>query len=208
MEKFCKRCGSEFNLKHPAERFCFACRAKRAHEMKRIRDARYKDKKRHGGKRARLIEKNGLICNRCSKVGTRYDIHTHHINHDKDHEYQEMLCRSCHAKAHGFGDEARLRAILLDSIPRETVEDALRGKRIKDAHKVLGISRSALFKIRKKYGFKKIKPNKVYITKEQLGSLAHLTQAKQAEILGVSSGSITRHRKIHGLSRINKPKIV
>ena len=70
-------------------------------EHKRATDNSYKDKVRHGNKRAELIARSGLVCSRCGKVGTRFSIVAHHVTHDnQDHSEQVLLCRACHAREH------------------------------------------------------------------------------------------------------------
>ena len=71
------------------------------HRRKRRVDNAYKDQTRHGGKRNELIKKNGIVCSGCGKKGTRFQIVTHHTTLDKNnHQFQKMLCRSCHMKIH------------------------------------------------------------------------------------------------------------
>lgn len=65
-----------------------------------------KDNLRHGGKRSELIKENGLVCSSCGKSGGSFDIVAHHTTFKKtDHENQELLCRSCHAKIHRVGND-------------------------------------------------------------------------------------------------------
>jgi len=62
----------------------------------------YKDATRHGEMREAMIEKFGLVCSKCGvEKNDRFDIVMHHITfNNKEHEYQELLCRSCHASIH------------------------------------------------------------------------------------------------------------
>jgi len=70
-------------------------------EKVRKLDNEYKDKIRHGGKRKELIQKNGLKCSFCGKMGDKFTIVAHHITfNNQDHSKQILLCRSCHAKLH------------------------------------------------------------------------------------------------------------
>ena len=97
--RFCEECGNEFEPKTRRSKYCSETCGKIAS------DRRYKDKMRHGDKRQNLIKKNGLICSKCGKAGNEFEIIAHHSDFDKyDHENQVLLCRSCHAKEHGFGE--------------------------------------------------------------------------------------------------------
>ena len=72
---------------------------------KRQRDCVYKDKTRHGEKRQEMIKKFGLKCSECGlESENEFDIVLHHVKFDpQDHSEQVLLCRSCHAKVHNFG---------------------------------------------------------------------------------------------------------
>ena len=89
----CQECGSEFEPKTRNSKYCSKICSKKASNR------RYKDKRRHGDKRQKLIKRNGLICAKCGKSGNEFDIVAHHSAFDKyDHKNQVLLCRSCHAK--------------------------------------------------------------------------------------------------------------
>jgi len=98
-DRICGECGSEFEPKTSRSKYCSkACSKKAANR-------RHKDKRRHGDKRQKLIKKNGLICAKCGKSGNEFEIVAHHSAFDKyDHKNQVLLCRSCHAKEHEFGE--------------------------------------------------------------------------------------------------------
>ena len=69
-------------------------------EEKRSKDNDYKDNIRHGGKRKELLE-NGLLCANCGTEKPSNRLDAHHITHNPaEHEHQELLCKSCHAKEH------------------------------------------------------------------------------------------------------------
>ena len=125
-----------------------------------INDQRYKDKVRHGGKRAELLKlfgvKGKFQCAMCGVLGDSFTIVAHHVTGNKTaHEYQILLCRHCHAKLHDLGSKKR------KDISKEQIEDALtKFKLLDDACKYLGITRSFLRKKRIEYGFPKRKvPN-------------------------------------------------
>lgn len=62
----------------------------------------YADTQRHGGMRKVLLEKHGHTCYMCGKENVK-NIAAHHKTLDKtDHEYQVLVCLSCHAKIHAF----------------------------------------------------------------------------------------------------------
>ena len=95
----CQECGRRFEPKTSRSKYCSDVCSKIAENR------RYKDKLRHGGKRQELIKRDGLICSKCGKSGNEFEIVAHHSEFDKyDHENQVLLCRSCHAKEHEFGE--------------------------------------------------------------------------------------------------------
>jgi DNA-binding NtrC family response regulator len=121
--------------------------------QKRATDNSYKDKIRHGDLRKVLIEQYGMFCQMCKKECCSIDLAAHHVSGDPtDHKNQTLLCRSCHAKVHNFGNTKR------KDISKEQIEDALtKFKRLEDACEYLGITRSFLRKKRIEYGFPKRK---------------------------------------------------
>lgn len=198
----CRVCGNVFLAKTSAK-LCLECRAKREIIKKRERDARYKDKVRHGGERKKIIDGCGLQCSMCGKKGTRYEITTHHIMHDKDHKKQTMLCRSCHAKEHyPFCEKKRKRDERVRNMPKSEIENALINRGAEEAAQFLGISRSALFKLRKKFGLKVMKPQKIFLSKEDLITVNTLRLKEQAETLGVSLRTLCVNRQKYGLSNL------
>ena len=73
-------------------------------DKKKQRDDEYKDKTRHDGKRKELLEGRNYTCAKCKETKNSYQLVAHHTTFDaNDHECQELLCRSCHAKVHKFG---------------------------------------------------------------------------------------------------------
>lgn len=121
--------------------------------IKKVNDGLYKDKIRHGSLKELLIEKHGMICQWCGKQSDSFDLTAHHVSGDPtDHKNQTLLCRSCHAKVHDLGSYGS------KDISKEQIEDALtKFKRLEDACKYLGITRSFLRKKRIEYGFPKRK---------------------------------------------------
>jgi len=186
-----------------AEKLCVPCKPLREKEVKKACDARYKDKVRHGGKRKKIIAGCGLKCTMCGEEGSRYEIVTHHIMHDKNHKNQTMLCRSCHAKEHyPFCEKKRKRDERVRNMPKSEVENALVGRGAEEAAQFLGMSRSALFKLRKKFGLDVIKPQKIFISKSDLLAVEDMKLKEQAEILGVSIRTLCKNRQKYGLSNL------
>ena len=161
----CKFCGELFQPKSQRSVTCEICLAKQYRttpEQKR----KYRDKHRHGGMREKLLAQDcGFTCYMCGKKGTRYEIATHHIMYDSNnHEKQVNLCRSCHAKEHynerSFGEVGRKRYIatlLIKDISKKAIIEALRERSLIEAAEILGISRGALWKLRKKFSLPKRK---------------------------------------------------
>lgn len=115
-------------------------------------DKKYKDRVRHGGKREELLEKFGVKgkfqCSMCGILGDSYMIVAHHVTgNNKEHDYQILMCRKCHASLHMKLNNPRKR-----SISKEQVMEALsRYEYLEDMCKFLGITRSYLYKLRKRY---------------------------------------------------------
>lgn len=146
-EKVCKECGHLFQPITRRVRFCsVSCRRKSAYKVKRKADAKHKDKVRHGGKRCELVEKNGLICSTCGKVGNAFEIITHHITGDsQDHSQQELLCRACHCRLHHSNEKKPL--------TRRQIEEAIENSpNLFEACKRLGINRASLYQKRRRLG--------------------------------------------------------
>lgn len=124
------------------------------HKSIRKRDMEYKDRVRHGGKRAELLNgKTAYRCSICGVTGSGFDIVAHHVSgNSQDHEHQIQLCRKCHAKIHDLGHKRK------KEVSKEQIQDALaRFKRLEDSCKYLGITRSFLRKKRIEYGLPKRK---------------------------------------------------
>ena len=117
-------------------------------EEKRKADEVYKDKVRHGGLKEELVKKNGLVCSKCGKEGDSFQIVAHHQTFVKtEHDKQELLCRSCHARIHCSGR-------LMVDLSKEKLQEALGWKlSLEETARRLNISRWALFERRKLYGF-------------------------------------------------------
>lgn len=119
----------------------------------RTTDRKYKDKVRHGGKREELLERFGVKgkfqCSMCGILGDSYMIVAHHVTgNNKEHDYQILLCRKCHAGLHMKLNNPRAK-----HITKEQVEEVvLKYKFLEDMCDALGITRSYLYKLRKQYG--------------------------------------------------------
>lgn len=97
-----KKCRKEYYWSDP-ERWREKAKQYRINhkEEKSVKDSIYKDKIRHGGKRAELLEQNGCVCSKCGKETNSFNITAHHKTfNSSEHEHQELLCRSCHFKIH------------------------------------------------------------------------------------------------------------
>lgn len=206
-ERLCIRCNGLFQPKTQRSKVCTKCLTKTHTTGKKRRDKRYKDKKRHSGKRSELLSTDcGLICLMCGKKGNKFQIVTHHVTHDSsDHDKQVQLCRSCHALEHfsesNLGEWKRQKNEHFKSITKEQVEKALRENNSLDgASNALGIARCSLYKLRKKFGLGMTRPQRVSLSKADLLSVAHMEQKAQAEALGVSRRTICKYRKKFGLT--------
>jgi hypothetical protein len=115
-------------------------------ENKKEYDGQYRDKVRHGGIKQQLVDKHGLVCQKCGKQSTSFDIVAHHITGDnQDHSQQELLCRACHCRLH--------QSVPKKHISKEQIEMAIKTtKNLDEACKILGINRSSLYHKRKKFG--------------------------------------------------------
>jgi len=144
MQCFCNNCQKEFEPRRASTFNCDVC-------IKKLANRKYKNKMRHGGKREELIKKDGLICYRCGKTGNRFEIITHHLTRNSDdHRKQVNLCRSCHMIIHDISGY-RKDIQTVRRITREMVENAIYGKELEEACRLLDITRSALYKLRKAY---------------------------------------------------------
>lgn len=118
-------------------------------EKKSKTEKEYHDKTRHGSKKESSISENGLKCSRCGvKKDNRFDIIMHHKTfNNQEHEHQELLCRSCHAKIH-----MRAKPNNLKEVTKEEIIKAIEStKNLFDACKSLGICRATLYDKRKKF---------------------------------------------------------
>ena len=73
------------------------------HGFIRRKDSSYKDKKRHGGNREKLLIQYDYKCQNCgidTREGWRNSIVHHETFNAKDHSKQTLLSRSCHLKLH------------------------------------------------------------------------------------------------------------
>ncbi len=126
---------------------------------KRDSDLRFKDKIRHGGKRVELLKDVkkvfGYECPKCHTIVTSFQLVAHHTTgNNKEHEFQEPLCRSCHMKEHvGNGKHWNMK-----HITKEQIEAALlQFDNLKSAAKFLGISRCVLYTKRKMFRLENLK---------------------------------------------------
>ncbi len=71
-------------------------------DRKHKRDSKYKDVVRHGNKRKKLLEKSPHCadCGKDTRNGWRDSIAHHETFDSSEHEFQVILCRSCHMKRH------------------------------------------------------------------------------------------------------------
>lgn len=116
---------------------------------KQRRQRRYLDKARHGSKRQELLDKHGPKCSICGLIKNEIDIVAHHITgNPEEHEWQVLLCRSCHAKLHLPNIDKKK---IPESVIRKTIEIC---PNLDESAKVLGLSRAGLALKRKKYGIK------------------------------------------------------
>lgn len=119
--------------------------------MEKYDDRIYKDKVRHGGHRERLLEIHGPRCSICGYEGEEFEIVAHHITgKPNEHDFQILLCRSCHASIHQRGVDKKT-GITIDEI-REAIESC---KNLYEASDKVGLSRSGLYQRRKRYNIKK-----------------------------------------------------
>lgn len=114
-------------------------------DTKRKADLLYKDKTRHGGKRKELLDRYGPVCFFCGQIKEKISISAHHIFDSSNHDFQILLCRSCHGKIHGTVDKRPVN--IEDLINAISSSETLR-----DAAQKLRMDRGVLYKKRKKYG--------------------------------------------------------
>lgn len=174
MLKQCKECGKEFETFHGRKIYCgsecrqsaFSKEAKRKYDLnpearredakrwarehpehRRATNLAYKERTRHGGIKEKLIVSTGRFCSKCGKEGDSFEIVGHHITgNPNEHDKQELLCRSCHFTLH----------LLLKPkmvLDRESIKEAIASTTsVDDAAAMLGVSRSKLYKERKRLG--------------------------------------------------------
>lgn len=219
----CKICRKLFQPKTRFSLFCYDCIKNRNREVRTMRckdeesfkkkAKECKDKFRHGGVRKQLLSTScGKTCAMCGKeeIKSRH-IHTHHINYDPtDHrpENQIQLCASCHGKEHfdlKRWPERKATHEYLKNITKEQVVAALKGNSLENAATSLGISRGAMWKLRKKHSLPKRKDGRKHnrsITRSKMERTLHLTAKEQGEVLGIKERSIAYYRKKFGLSNL------
>lgn len=154
MKKQCIICDREFEAKRIDSTCCSVkCWHKKDRlkhkEVIKIRDRKYKDVVRHGGKREILLDGQKVYqCSKCGKTGNGFQIVAHHITFDKNnHDEQEILCRACHARIHFLVNNPRRK-----NISREQIEEVItKYDFLDDMCDALGVTRSYLYKLRKKY---------------------------------------------------------
>jgi endogenous inhibitor of DNA gyrase (YacG/DUF329 family) len=175
MNKKCRGCGADFEAWNPDREYCSSeCRknylSMRARERYRLNseprreyskywaeahperrkatNLAYKERVRHENVKAKLTKNTGLVCSKCGKHGNTFEIVGHHQTHNpKEHDYQELLCRSCHIKEH---DPVQFRR---RNFTKEEIERAIaETKTLNDAAAKLGTVKSVLREYRKKYG--------------------------------------------------------
>ena len=110
-----------------------------------VSDQEYKDRVRHGGKREILLDKFGPACSMCGEKTEPRKIAAHHLKDKMDHEFQVLLCLSCHAKLHG-GTERKVVS------PEELQEAIESSSTLNEAQNKLGLSKHGFYYKREKYG--------------------------------------------------------
>lgn len=150
-EKECAFCKKMFQPKQQRTQYCSNICSVRQYqvnnpEVKKKADKKYKDKVLHGNKRTELIQKTGLVCVKCGKIGSSFQIVAHHITgNNQEHDHQELLCRACHCRLH--------QSVPKKLVTKEQIEVAIKTtKNLDEACKLLGINRSSLYWKRKKFG--------------------------------------------------------
>jgi hypothetical protein len=176
-QKKCVVCGKWFLAKRKDSVCCsYVCGKKRANE-------KHKDKSRHGDKRIALISNNGFVCSACGVQGNSFDIVAHHTTFDnQEHNFQVLLCRSCHAKLHSVGRT-------LKPIGKDAMIEALESSETtQEAAAKLGISKATMYQKRKMYGLRITKERK-HISYEQFkNALENTRSTKDAmTVLGIAS---------------------
>ena len=117
-------------------------------EIRKHQKRKSVDKIYHGGKKEHVIKKNGLVCSKCGDVKKKHcEIVMHHTNFDPtDHDFQELLCISCHNKIHKKGKPSHN----LIYFSKQQILEAINSARtFFEASKKLGISQGALRRKRK-----------------------------------------------------------
>jgi len=158
----------------------------------------------------------GKTCAMCGKeeIKSRH-IHTHHINYDSADQRpknQIQLCASCHGKEHFDLEqwpERKATHEYLKTITKEQVVAALKGNPLENAATSLGISRGAMWKLRKKHSLPKRKDGRKHnrsTTRRRMENVSHLPAKEQGEILGIDKRSIEYYRRKFGLTN-NLPPI-
>jgi len=158
-------------------------------EMQKLRPSRrmvnlQSVRKKH---RDSVKEKCKFKCQLCGKSMKDLPISGYIITKD-----DLLICRACNFTR--FDQSKKI-------ITKEEIVNAMDGRSVEEAAKMLGLVRSSLYKKRMKLGMVKIKPNKISLTKEQLLSVSKEKAKDQAKILGISRRTLCVHRKKFGLRK-------
>ncbi len=192
-KRICEECLEEYQPLSQRTRFCSHLCMKRCTRRKSREDS---NQRLHGGERAKLIQRNGLICSKCGKEGSSYNIVAHHVTFNpKDHSHQELLCRSCHCRIH--------HSVPKKDISREKMEEALESSRtIVEAQKKLGISKETFFRKRKEFGleFRNKKNEKIIPRNEIIMAIkTNRTMKEAADSLGIDRTTLYDKKKKFGI---------
>jgi len=158
-------------------------------EMQKLRPSRRMVNLQSARKKHRdsVKEKCKFECQLCGKSLRDLPISDHVITKD-----DLLICRACNFTR--FDQSKKI-------ITKEAIVNAMEGRSVEEAAKILGLVRSSLYKKRMRLGMVKIKPNKIILTKEQLLSVSKEKAKDQAKILGVSRRTICKFRQKYGLSK-------
>jgi len=113
----------------------------------RFADRQYKDKIRHGGRREYLLNIFGPVCSHCGLEKEEKDITLHHLVNKDIHDFQILLCRSCHAKVHGLGVTG-----YSEEEKEELIQTLSSSATLEEVASKLNLSKSGLRYRRRKYG--------------------------------------------------------
>lgn len=157
-------------------------------EMQKLRPSRRmvnlgSIRKRH---RDSVKESCGFKCQMCLKDMKDTAISDQVITKD-----DLLICRSCNVTR--FDQTKKV-------VTNDEIVNALEGRSVEEAAKMLGMTRSSLYKKRMNLGMVRLKTPKITLTKEQVLSVAHLPGKEAAKILGISQRTLSKNRQKFGLT--------